>query len=287
MRYIRLCLVCLAFLLTLFLTFSGCSFFNKQEPQSLTVHFIDVGQGDSILIDMGKTEILIDGGDRSPGVFSYLDDYIDGPLEVMVATHTDADHIGGLIQVLAQFDVAEIWVNGYTASSKTFDDFMAAVNSEDAVVHEAKLGDIIRAGTLEFNVLNPPATLFSDPNNNSIVLTLDFRGTVFLFSGDAEIKAEEALLGQSVVSIPDIDILKVGHHASRTASSAGYLAVLKPEIAVYMCASVNQYGHPHQETIEALHAAGAVLYGTEKYGTIKITVNGDGYIIQTGKTPAY
>jgi len=283
MRNTRLCL---AFLLTLFLTFSGCSCFNKQGFQSLAVHFIDVGQGDSILIDMDETEVLIDGGDRSPGV-GYLGAYVDGPLEVMVATHTDADHIGGLIHVLAQYDVADIWVNGYTASSKTFNDFMAAVNGEGAAIHEAKLGDIIRAGTLEFNVLNPPAALFSDPNNNSIVLTLSYRGTVFLFSGDAEIEAEQAMLGQSVVSIPDIDILKVGHHASRTASSAGFLAVLKPEIAVYMCAAVNKYGHPHRETIDALSAAGVALYGTEDYGTIKITVDGEGYNIQTEKAPAY
>jgi competence protein ComEC len=284
MRNTRLCLACL---FTLFLTLSGCSFFNKPEPQSLTVHFIDVGQGDSILIDMGETEILIDGGDRSPGAVSYLGAYIDGPIEVMVATHTDTDHIGGLIQVLAQFDIADIWVNGYTASSKTYDDFMEAANSEGAAIHEAKLGDVIRAGALEFNVLNPPATLFSDPNNNSIVLTMDFRGTVFLFSGDAEIKAEQAMLGQSVVSIPDIDILKVGHHASRTASSAGYLAALKPEIAVYMCAPVNKYEHPHQETVDSLKSAGAALYGTENYGTIKIIVDGEGYIIRTEKTPAY
>jgi competence protein ComEC len=149
------------------------------------------------------------------------------------------------------------------------------------------LGGVIRAGTLELNVLNPPVNLFSDPNNNSIVLALGVYGTDFLFSGDAEIEAERAMLGQSVVPLRDIDILKVGHHASRTASSAGYLAVLKPEIAVYMCAAVNGYGHPHQEVIGSFRTAGAAFYGTENYGTIKVIVDGDGYNIQTEKSFSY
>lgn len=277
----------LAFLLMFLLLFSGCSLFDKQESPSLTVHFIDVGQGDSILLDIGETEILIDGGDRNPGAAGYLGAYVDGPLEVMVATHTDADHIGGLIQALAQYDVAEIWINGYTESSDTFNDFMEAVNHEEAVIHEAKLGDVIRAGALELNVLNPPATLFSDTNNNSVVLTLNYKETVFLFSGDAEIEAERAMLGQSVAALPDADILKVGHHASRSASSAAYLSAVKPEIAIYMCAAVNRYNHPHQETLDALRAAGAAVYGTENYGTIKVIVDGGGYTIQTEKIPAY
>lgn len=101
----------------------------------LKVHFIDVGQGDSILVDLGETEILIDGGDKSPGVTPYLNRYVDGNLEVMVATHPHADHIGGLIDVLNAFQVEQIWHNGETSESKTYTDFMTAVNSEGAQVH--------------------------------------------------------------------------------------------------------------------------------------------------------
>ena len=89
-------------------------------PGQVTVHFIDVGQGDAILIDIGATEVLIDGGERSPGVVAYLKEFVDGPLEVMVATHPHADHIGGLIQVLESFAVGEVWLNGDTATSATY-----------------------------------------------------------------------------------------------------------------------------------------------------------------------
>ncbi|MCP3683579.1 MAG: MBL fold metallo-hydrolase, partial [bacterium] len=87
-------------------------------PEYLEVHFIDVGQGDAILVDLGETEVLIDGGGRSPGVVDYLIDYVDGPLEVMVATHPHADHIGGLIEVLKEFEVNEVWHNGDRNSTK-------------------------------------------------------------------------------------------------------------------------------------------------------------------------
>lgn len=87
------------------------------EPRTLTVHFIDVRQGDSILLDLGDTEVLIDGGEKSPGVVSYIDDYVDGSLEVMVATHPHTDHIDGLIAVLDAFEIDEIWLNGDTSTS--------------------------------------------------------------------------------------------------------------------------------------------------------------------------
>ena len=121
----------------------------------LKVHFIDVGQGDSILIDFGETEILIDGGDKSPGVVAYLNDFVDGSLEVMVATHPHADHIGGLIEVLNAFDVLEIWHNGDTSTSQTYSQFMSAVSSEDAQVYEARRRDTIEVGGLVFHVLHP------------------------------------------------------------------------------------------------------------------------------------
>lgn len=109
----------------------------------LTVHFIDVGQGDAILIDLNDVEILIDGGGTSPGVTGYLETYVDGNLEVMVATHMHADHIGGLIAVLNTFDVDEIWHNGDTSTSQTYTNFMSAVNSEEAQVNVASRGEQI------------------------------------------------------------------------------------------------------------------------------------------------
>lgn len=248
---------------------------------NLQVHFIDVGQGDAILIDLGATEVLIDAGDRSPGVIDYIEDYVNGHLEVVVATHPHADHIGGLIEVLREFDVDNIWINGDEATSKTYKDFMAGTNGEGAQVHEARRGDTIVAGTLTFHVLNPIDPLFDNTNDNSIVLELSYGSIDFLFEGDAEIDAEASMIAAGVLS--DIDILKVGHHCSRTASSPAFLNITKPEIAVYMAKIGNTYGHPHAESLAALQGIGATIYGTDTLGTIVISTNGAGYTIQTEK----
>jgi competence protein ComEC len=248
----------------------------------LNVHFIDVGQGDSILVDLGDTEILIDGGDKSPGVVSYLKNYVDGPLEVMVATHPHADHIGGLIDVLSAFEVKEIWYNGETSTSKVYSDFMSAVNAENAKVSVATRGNVIQADGLSFKVLNP-FNLKGTTNNNSIVLHLAYGQTDFLFEGDAEQEAEASMLTASDIPVPDVEILKVGHHGSRTASSPAFLEATTPEVAIYMAGKGNVYGHPHAETITALTQIGAKIYGTDINGTIIVTTDGEAYSLKTEK----
>jgi len=250
-------------------------------PGNLQIHFIDVGQGDAILIDLGTTEVLIDAGEKSPGVTDYIDDYIDGHLEAVVATHPHADHIGGLIEVLDEFDVDEVWISGYTSTSKTYTDFIHAANSEAGEVLIAERGDVITAGTLTLSILHPIEPLFDDANNNSIVLLLHYGAIDFIFTGDAEVEAEGNMISAGVLS--DIDILKVGHHCSRTASSAAFLSIIKPEVAIYTAAVGNTYGHPHAESLAALQSIGATIYGTDTLGTIVISTNGTSYTIQTEK----
>ena len=250
------------------------------EQGTLIVHFINVGQGDSILLDFGDVEVLIDGGEKSPSVISYIDDYVDGPLEVMVATHPHAGHIGGLIGVLGAFEVDEIWLNGDTSTSKTYSQFMLAVNSEGAEVCEARRGDTIEVGGLVLDVLHP-VSLSDTTNNNSIVLSLSYGEIDFLFTGDAEQQAESNMLGTGILR--DVEILKVGHHGSRTASSQAFLAAVQPDVAIYMAGLGNQYGHPHEETITALQAIGASIYGTDANGTVTVSTDGQTHIVQTEK----
>lgn len=261
-------------------TTSTSVFITTTTTGQLDVYFIDVGQGDSILLDLGTIEVLIDGGGSFSGVTSFLQQYVDGALEVMVATHAHADHIGGLTAVLKAFEVEQIWHSGDTSTSKTYATFMTAVNSEGAAVSVGKRGDTITSGSLSFTVLSPVLP-DSTSNNNSLVLWLSYGGIDFLFTGDAEQEAETSMLACGL--LPDIDILKVGHHGSRTASSPAFLSVIKPELAIYMCAPDNTYGHPHQETLTGMTDVGATLYGTDVNGTIKITTGGNTYNIQIEK----
>jgi len=243
-------------------------------PQ-LSVNFIDVGQGDSILVDLGEIEVLIDGGNPSPGVTAYLTDYVQGNLEVIVATHTDMDHIGGLINVLDAFTVGNIWLNGYSATTNTYRDFMQKVNFEGAEIKIGRRGDTIVVGNLTFKVLNPIDPQFSDSNNNSLVLMLSYGTVDFLFMGDAQTEAESSMIAANVFK--DIEILKVGHHGSHSSTSQAFLDIVRPEDAIYMAG--DEYGHPHAETILALSAIGANIYGTDVNGTIVVSSDGDTYTI--------
>lgn len=257
---------------------------SSDLADNLYVHFIDVWQGDSILIDLGSEEVLIDGGGKSPGVTDYIREYIDGPLEVIIATHPHADHIGGLIDVLGSFDVEVIWHNGDTSTSQTYTQFMNAVKAEGVEINIARRGDKITIKGLTFMVLNP-AALAETTNNNSIVLSLSYGEVDFFFAGDAEREAEKNMLDAHIV--PNVEILKVGHHGSKTASSFPFLEVAQPEIAIYMAGEGNRYDHPHDITLNNLSSLGIKIYGTDKSGNIIIETDGLTYSVLEGNPFIY
>ncbi len=247
---------------------------------NLEVLFLDVGQGDSIVIQSpdGKT-MLIDGGERSPGVVSYLNKASVKQIDIMVATHPHSDHIGGLVDVLQRFKVAEVWINGQPHTTKVFEDFLMAIDKSGAKYHEAKRGDVISLGSLQFKVLHPGPVLVQDINGNSIVLRLAYGDISFLFVGDANFASESEMLAakQDVKST----ILKVGHHGSATSSSATFLKAVAPQLAVYSAGIGNSYGHPAPATIARLNQAGAKVYGTDVSGTIGVTTDGKTYEVKT------
>jgi len=230
------------------------------------------------LLDLGQTEVLIDGGDTSAGasLVLYLGKVVDGDIEAVVATHSHADHIGGLIDVLRAFQVDKVYWNGEAATSKTYGDFMTLARAEpQASLEQLKRGDTINLGSLAFAVLNPPSTMFKDTNNDSIVLRLKYGDVSFLFTGDAGNDAEASMLaaGLNVVAY----VLKVGHHGSKYSSSASFLKAVLPQTAVYMAGVHNSYGHPHAETLAALNQIGAKVYGADTHGTVVVATDGQGY----------
>ena len=252
--------------------------FVASPADTLDVYFIDVGQGDGILIDYGEYEMLIDGGADGSCV-PFLREYVDGYLEVIVATHAHSDHIGGLDDVLRAFDVLEVVTNGATATSNAYANFSAAVAAEGIEFTAKKRNDTIALGDLELAVLHP-FELVGDANDDSIVLLLSYINVSFLFTGDITCDVEQELLRESCLS--DIDVLKVAHHGSAYGTCEPFLEIARPEIAVYSAGDGNRYGHPTDSTLMRLADVGALILGTDKQGNIAIATDGEVAWISVG-----
>lgn len=244
----------------------------------IQVHFIDCGQGDAILIDSGEFEILIDGGPKSAAdtVVNYIKPYVQGDLEVVVATHEHEDHIGGLPAVFSAYTVGKVIDNGRTATTNIYNQYAAAVSTEGCVHEIAHDLSIDLGNGVVFKVMKMDGS-YSDPNNNSVISMLNYNDIEILFMGDAEQKVES----ENINKFHDTDVLKAGHHGSRTASSADFLARTKPETVIISCATNNKYKHPHLATLQRFFVIGAEVYGTSKSGNIILKTNGSTYQLNT------
>ena len=244
----------------------------------LAVRVLDVGQGDAILIDLGETEILIDGG-TSKNVVGLLAPYIDGALEAVVLTHAHVDHYGGLDDVLDSYEVLEVITSSHHPNKVTYNSLLNDIASEEGCVHtEVGRGDVIEVGSLSLTVLHP-LHITAEENRNSLVLQLTYGEVDFLFTGDLEEIAETELVFANVLQ--DVDVLKVAHHASRHGSMESFLDETKPEIAIYTAGVGNSYRHPHSEAIDRLREIGAKIYGTDIHGTVTVVTDGSDYSVTT------
>jgi competence protein ComEC len=252
---------------------------------NLTVHFIDVGQGDSELIQFNNKNVLIDGGeqDMGPRVESYLREHGVSSLDIMVATHPHSDHVGGLITVLNDTPVKQVLDIGQAHPSPIYETFLKLIDQKNIPYKNPQQGQTINLDpNLTIEVLNPPAALFSDDlNQNSIVLKVSFNKVSFLLMGDAGFEAENSILasGYNITS----DILKVAHHGSSSASSLTFLGKVRPAISVIEVGAGNDYGHPAQETLDALQQIGSKIYRTDLNGNIVVTTDGVSYSVTTQK----
>lgn len=285
-------------LLCIFLL-AGCTEAVKTEQVPVTaghemrVHFIDVGQGDSILIESpnGKT-MLIDGGVKGAGqqVVSYLKELGVNKLDQVVATHPDADHIGGLIPVLQTIPIEQFYDSGKVHTSQTFEEMLMAIDQKNIPYYVPKTGDLIEFDkdvTVKVLNANEHAT---DNNDASIVLKVAYGNVSFLLTGDAGIALEKEMMQNDVTAT----ILKAGHHGSNTSSSEEFIRAVKPEVAILSYGEDNKYGHPHAEVVDRLQAMGSNIYATAESGTIIVATDGVNYTVNgkeasravTPKTPS-
>lgn len=248
---------------------------NKEANgfEQLDVHFIDVGQADAILIDNQDFEVLIDAGNNKDGqtVVSYLKPYLDGPLDLVIGTHPDADHIGGLDDVLNAYNVSKIIDSGDAKDTKTYEDYWTAVKSEpncDIVFDENLTIDLGNNATL---TIIETGDGYEDSNNNSVVAELNYGDISLLLTGDMENSAEQASLSK----FHKVNVLKAGHHGSATSSSQNALNILQPDYVVISAGTNNSYGHPHEAVLQRYLDSGATVYGTFRSGTIIMSTDGN------------
>lgn len=250
----------------------------------LSIHIIDVGQGDSILIQTPKnTNILVDGGneDSSLIISKFIKSKKAKNLDLVIATHPDTDHIGSLDTVINKFKVSKLYLPNKNTNNDSYYNLIQACNKKNIKPQYLSKGDIINLeDNLKLTILNPSYT-HEDSNSNSIVFKLDYKNKSFLFTGDATKENEIEMINN--FNLSDIDFLKVAHHGSKNSSTEEFLKSTTPDVAAISCGYDNTYGHPHKDTLLRLAQVNTKVYRTDKQG--HISFYSDGNTITTTSPP--
>ena len=280
MRLLVLCvlsLCCVAVLAFSFTSEASQSLLGARSPY-LQVHYLDVGQGDAALIETPSgVQVLVDGGANATVLRRLGEEmsFFDRSIDVVVGTHPDKDHIGGLIDVLKRYSIATIFTTENKGDSGTSDLYNKLKTAEDAEVINVRRGQTVTLdASTSMRMLFPD----SDPTNmesntSSIVFQLVYGSTTFMFTGDSPKGIEEYLVlveGEHLKS----DVLKAGHHGSRTSTSELYLDEVQPQFAIISAGKDNSYGHPHVEVTDLFFNKGVQILETAKEGTITMVSNG-------------
>lgn len=253
----------------------------KESSNNLDVYFLDVGQADSILLSNNGHYMLIDAGNNEDGpkLVNYFKSLGITKFDYVIATHAHEDHIGGMDDIIKNFDIGTFYMPDLITTTKTFEDVLDAL-SEKQIAFETPTID------QEFSFSDTKITTLyvnnevKNLNDSSIVLRLKHGTNTFLFTGDASTKVEKQLLNKNIAS----DVLKVGHHGSRYSTSKEFLNKVNPQYAIISVGINNTYKHPHDETLKKLNDKKIIIYRTDQEGTIVAESNGDIIQFKTIKT---
>lgn len=255
---------------------------TTEVSSDLTIYYLDVGQADSILITNQGYNMLIDAGNNEDGskLVTYLKDELNiTKLDYVVGTHPHEDHIGGLDNIIDNFDIDTIYLPDVTTTTKTFEDVITSIENKNLSITIPKINDTFKLGEAEFKVIYT-GTDEEDLNNTSIVLKMTFGNYSYLFTGDATSETESEILNSDI----DVDVLKVGHHGSAYSTTKEFLAKVTPTYAIISVGENNSYGHPSNDTLSRIKKYTNNIYMTSELGTIKLTSDGKEINITSIKT---
>lgn len=253
---------------------------NVVADGNLTVYFIDVGQADSILITNNNHNMLIDAGNNEDGeqVVNFIKDKKIEKLDYVVGTHPHEDHIGGLDDVInSDIQIEKVLMPKMQTNTKTFEDVLDAIQNKGLKITAPKKGDTYSLGDASLEVMTDSIENKKNLNLSSITLLMKYGNNSFLFMGDAEKENEQTR------QWPNVDVLKVGHHGSKTSSSQEFLNQTKPKISIIMAGVGNNYGLPKQEILDRLNNMGSKIYRTDESGTIIIKSDGCNLSVESNK----
>jgi len=250
-------------------------------------HFIDVGQGDGILIRTGDGDIVIDAGPSSTEdeFVNYLKEQGVDSIEYFVLTHPHADHIGGADAVLEEFDVKRVLLPKTDCTTSMYMKVLGLIEEEECAVIESKVFETYTLGDFKMTVLAPNGIDYSGYNDYSVVLRAELGNTSVLLTGDAEKVSENEMMDKIDPSLLDCDVLKAGHHGSSTSTIKAFFDAVSPEYAVISCGVNNEHGHPHSETMDTLkdlETAGK-LYRTDLLGSVVFITDGSSFTQRSEK----
>ncbi len=255
--------------------------YTEETPSgTLAVHYLDVGQGDSVFIELPNSKtMLIDTGENyhGEGIIDYIYGCGKSKIDYLIATHPHTDHIGSMSYIVRHMDIGEVYMPKVGSSTKTYENLLDSISDKGLKIKSATAGkSVLKENDLEINILAPVTIHEDDLNNCSVILKITYKDRSFLFTGDAEVKEfDEVYLDMTA------DVLKVAHHGSRTSTTEDILERINPEIAVITLAKDNEYGHPHKSTIKYLNKQECEIYRTDEDHTIKIRTDGYNLEVET------
>lgn len=275
------------------LTGCGDSITNQALPQEsgqkvestlptssgLTYHAIDVGQGDSTLIEADGHFMLIDAGEKvqGPVVVSYLKDQGVETLDYVIGTHPHSDHIGGMEAVIREFDVKKVILPEKEHTTMVYENLLSAIADKNLKITLPKVGDRYELGDAVFLIISPGKDYGDDLNNWSVGIELTYGKNRFVLCGDAEKEEEADMVQQGVLE--KADVLKLSHHGSKSSSSPGFMDAVQPSYGIISCGKDNDYGHPHKEIETMLKERNITYFRTDELGTIVIKSDGTNLIV--------